>query len=185
MWMQIGQVVLFKKINNKILFLLRNFTYFMVCKDATNCTSRSSSEAEYRAWSTATCELQWLLYLLKDIHINYTKQPVLYCDSQSAIHIASNPVFHERTKNLEIDCHFVREKVQKGIVRLLPISTKEQLADFLTKALPPPKFNTFISKLGMINIYRAPAFGRLLKNETNEIEVRLLVDEAREHHSTQ
>jgi len=56
--------------------------------------SRSSSEAEYRALSVATCELQWILYLLKDINIKCVKQPVLYCDSQSAIHIASNPVFH-------------------------------------------------------------------------------------------
>ena len=60
--------------------------------------SRSSSEAEYRALSVATCELQWILYLLKDLNIKCVKQPVLYCDSQSAIHIASNPVFHEKKK---------------------------------------------------------------------------------------
>jgi len=115
--------------------------------------SRSSSEAEYRALSTRTCELRWLLYFLKDIQVTCVRQPVLYCDSQSAIHTASNPVFHERTKHLKIDCHLVREKVQKGILRLLPIPTEEQLADFLTKPLPPPKFNSFVSKLGMINIY--------------------------------
>jgi len=115
--------------------------------------SRSSSEAEYRALSTGTCELQWLLYFLKDLQVTCVRQPVLYCDSQSAIHTASNPVFHERTKHLKIDCHLVREKVQKGILRLLPIPTEEQLADFLTKPLPPPKFNSFVSKLGMINIY--------------------------------
>jgi hypothetical protein len=85
--------------------------------------SRSSSEAEYRALSSATCELQWIMYLLKDLNVTCAKLPALYCDSQSAIHIASNPVFHERTKHLEIDCHFVREKVQKGILKLMPIST--------------------------------------------------------------
>jgi len=115
--------------------------------------SRISSEAEYKALSTATCELQWLLYLLKDLNIKCSKQPALYCDSQSAIHIASNLVFHERTKHLEIDCHFVREKIQKRTLRLLPISTHEQLVDFLTKPLAPPKFSSFISRLGMINIY--------------------------------
>jgi hypothetical protein len=115
--------------------------------------SRSSSEAEYRALSSATCELQWVLYLLADLKIQLTKVPILYCDNQSAIHIASNPVFHERTKHLDIDCHLVREKVLKGVLKLLPVSTNNQLADFLTKALAPPKFHDFIHKLNMINIY--------------------------------
>lgn len=113
----------------------------------------------FTSLSVATCELQWILYLLNDLNVKCIKQPVLYCGSQSAIHKASNPVFHERTKHLEIDCH---------LVKLLPISTDEQLADFLTKALPPPKFNSFICKLGMINIYHALACGRLLKDNTKK-----------------
>ncbi|MCH84640.1 retrovirus-related Pol polyprotein from transposon TNT 1-94, partial [Trifolium medium] len=115
--------------------------------------SRSSSEAEYRALSTATCELIWLLFLMKDLNMHCSKPPVIYCDSQSAMHIAQNPVFHERTKHLEIDCHFVREKLQQGILRLLPISTDDQLADCLTKPLATPKFISFISKLGLLDIY--------------------------------
>lgn len=119
--------------------------------------SRSSSEAEYRALSTALCELQWILYILGDLKVTCHRPPVLYCDNQSAMHIVANPVFHERTKHLEIDCHFVREKVQNGVLRLLPISSKSQLADFFTKALHPGVFVPFLSKLGMTNLYHAPA----------------------------
>jgi len=124
--------------------------------------SRSSSEAEYRALASATCELQWILYLLHDLHITCSKLPVLYCDNQSALHIASNPIFHERTKHLEIDCHIVREKVQAGILKLLPVSSQDQLADFFTKSLLPRPFSILLSKLGLIDIYQPPSCGGLL-----------------------
>jgi len=74
--------------------------------------SRSSSEAEYRALAVATCEMQWLSYILNDLNVNVTKMAVLYCDNQATRHIALNPIFHERTKHIELDCHVVREKIQ-------------------------------------------------------------------------
>jgi hypothetical protein len=132
--------------------------------------ARSSSEAKYRSLASAVCELQWLLYLLNDLNVTCSRPPVLYCDSQSAIHIASNPVFHERTKHLEIDCHLIREKLQKGVLKLLPISTNEQLGDFLTKALSFPKFGYFIYKLNMINIYSDSTYGRVLNSSANQNE---------------
>jgi hypothetical protein len=102
-----------RSISGQCFFIGKSLVSWRTKKQLT--VSRSSSEAEYRALASASCEMQWLLYLMKDLQIQCTKKPVIYCDNLSAIHIAANPVFHERTKHLEIDCHIVREKVQAGI----------------------------------------------------------------------
>ncbi|GAU40777.1 hypothetical protein TSUD_26570 [Trifolium subterraneum] len=115
--------------------------------------SRSSSEAEYRALAQATCEGQWLLYLLKDFLIHHDSPILIYCDNKSAMHIAANPVFHERTKHIEIDCHVVRDKVQANVIHLLPVSSKEQIANIFTKSLHPGPFHMLQTKLGIIDMY--------------------------------
>jgi hypothetical protein len=143
-----------RSISGQCFFLGDSLISWMTKKKLT--VSRSSSEAEYRALGAATCELQWLLYLLKDLQVTCTRVPVLYCDNQSALHISANPVFHERTKHLEIDCHIVREKLAAGIMKLLPISSQNQLADFFTKSLLPQPFNSLLFKLGLVDIYKPP-----------------------------
>lgn len=115
--------------------------------------SKSTSEAEYRALASITCELQWLTYLLNELHIPFISPALLYYDSQSARHIATNPSFHERTKHIELDCHIVRQKLQANLFKLLPISSSDQLADTFTKALDPLPFNRLLSKLGLICIH--------------------------------
>lgn len=80
-------------------------------------------------------EFVWMIALFKDLGVDHTQPVLLYCDSLAVIHIAANPVYHERTKHIELDCHFVSEKIQDKVVKTFHVSTKHQLVDLLTK--PP------------------------------------------------
>ena len=83
--------------------------------------SRSSSEAEYMALATTTYKTQWLTFLFKYLNMPFASPALVYCDNQSAMYIAMNPIFHEQTKHIELDCHVAREKIKSGFIYLLPI----------------------------------------------------------------
>jgi len=113
--------------------------------------SRSSAEAEYRALATTSCEIQWLTYLLADFHIPHSQPALLYTDSKLASEIASNLVHHERTKHIQLDCHLIREKLQEGLLNIIHIPSRFQLADALTKPLGYHTLNPILGKMGMVN----------------------------------
>ena len=115
--------------------------------------SRSSAKAKYRAMAATSSELVWLTQLLHDFGLSPAPPTLLFCDNQAALHIASNPTFHERTKHIEIDCHFIRNKVTARLIKLMPIRTQHQLADLFTKSLPSTFFHSLLSKMAVKDIH--------------------------------
>ncbi|CAN6727335.1 unnamed protein product [Malus baccata var. baccata] len=109
--------------------------------------SRSSTEAEYRAMATTTAEVVWLQQLLQDLHLDISSPPSLHCDNVSAMALATNPVLHSKAKHIEVDCHFVRERVQQGVISLQFVASTTQFADIFTKGLCSPLFTTHCSNL--------------------------------------
>uniref|UniRef100_A0A2N9FRK8 Reverse transcriptase Ty1/copia-type domain-containing protein n=1 Tax=Fagus sylvatica TaxID=28930 RepID=A0A2N9FRK8_FAGSY len=105
------------------------------------------------AMAHTTCELTWLRTVLQEFGLLTQSPTPLYCDNQAAIHIASNPVFHERTKHIEVDCHFVRSKMESKDIITPFVPSRSQLADIFTKALPKNAIDSICSKLGVIDIY--------------------------------
>ena len=111
--------------------------------------SRSSAELEYRAIPIVTSEIVCLITLLKTFGLDHnpvyhdSRATSLYCDSRAALYIAANPVYHERTKHIEVDCHFIREKIQDGTLKTFHVPSRHQVADFFTKALDTNSFIIF------------------------------------------
>ena len=118
--------------------------------------ARSSAEVEYRTMALAVYELIWLKQLLKDLQFGEVIQMTLICDNQIVLYISSNPVFHERTKHIEVDCYFVQEKIISGDIKTEFVNSNDQLADIFTKYLRGPRIDYICNKLGTYSVY-APA----------------------------
>lgn len=119
--------------------------------------ARSSAEAEYRSMALTTCEITWLKALLKDLGLKSLPPAVLKCDNKAAIAIAANPVLHEKTKHVDIDCHFIRDHLKAGHIKTEHTSSADQVADILTKVLPVKLHNQHVAKLGTSSKSALPA----------------------------
>lgn len=102
--------------------------------------ARSSTESEYKSLSNTAAEIQWLKSVLRDLNLPLPVCPTLWCDNIGATYLSSNPVFHARTKHIEIDFHYVRDQVLQKKIQVAFVSTKDQLADALTKPLASARF---------------------------------------------
>uniref|UniRef100_A0A2N9EGZ0 Integrase catalytic domain-containing protein n=1 Tax=Fagus sylvatica TaxID=28930 RepID=A0A2N9EGZ0_FAGSY len=146
-WIAAKRVLRYLKgtLDHSLFFSKSSLTLHAFCDS--DLVARSSTEAKYHAMAITTADLYWVRMLLKDLHVPLSSPPVLWCDNAGALALASNPVFHARTKHIEIDYHFIREKVVNRDMSLRFISTGDQRADIFTKGLPTPRFQLLRDKL--------------------------------------
>ncbi|XP_021735713.1 uncharacterized protein LOC110702318 [Chenopodium quinoa] len=111
--------------------------------------AKSTAETEYRSMALTVCEVMWLKELLKDLGMSKLGTTSIFCDNQAALAIAANPVHHEKTKHVDIDCHFIREKFSDGIIAPTYVHNSQQLADMFTKILSVEQMNQLMTKLGV------------------------------------
>ncbi|GKA83866.1 ribonuclease H-like domain-containing protein, partial [Tanacetum coccineum] len=126
-------------------------TWSSKCQDMLSC---SSAEAEYRGVANAVAETSWIRNLLRELHTLLFTATLVYCDDVSAVYMSANPVQHQRTKHIEIDIHFARDKVATSHVRVLHVPSRFQYAYIFTKGLPYPLFADFRSSL---SVRKSPA----------------------------
>jgi hypothetical protein len=129
------------------IFQGSNLVSWSAHKQAT--VSRSSTEAEYKVVANATAEIMWIQTLLKEIGIQAPPAARLWCDNLGAKYLSSNPVFHARTKHIEVDYHFVRERVMKILLQIDFIPTGDQVADGFTKAISVRQLENFEHNLNL------------------------------------
>jgi hypothetical protein len=115
--------------------------------------ARSTAEAEFRSMVSGLCELMWLKILLSELRLFDGAPMCLYCDNQAAVNIVHNPVHHDRTKHIEIDRHFIKEKLNEGVLKITYVRSSDQLADILTKGVSVASFVNICSKMRLVDIF--------------------------------
>jgi hypothetical protein len=128
-----------------VVFLGRNLDSWSSKKQPI--VARSSTEAEYRSTAMVTSELIWLRSHLTELHVSFPSPHVLYCDNLGATFLTASLVFHARTKDIEIDFHFVRDQLASHELRIQFLCSADQLADIFTKSLSSARFLFLTSKL--------------------------------------
>ena len=116
--------------------------------------ARSSAEAEFRVVAHDICEVLWIKQLLEELKVASSLPMKVFCDNKAVIAIAHNLVLHDKTKHVEVDKHFIKEKLENGLIVMPYIPTVEQVVDILTKGLPKKQFDDLVSKLVMNDIFK-------------------------------
>lgn len=136
-----------KSVSGFVIFLGQNLISWKSKKQQS--ISLSSAEAEYRSLRRLCAELACLSRLFHDLRVDGITPIAVKCDNQAAVYIAKNPVFHERTKHIELDNHFARKKLLEGLITISHVPSYSQLADCLTKPLAGIHLSPLLDKLGM------------------------------------
>ncbi|XP_019150243.1 PREDICTED: uncharacterized protein LOC109147061 [Ipomoea nil] len=138
-----------KSTSGYAVFLGSNLVSWVSRKQRT--VARSSTEAEYKGLADVAAEVTWVMSLLRELGLNSGNPATLWCDNLGATYMCANPVFHARTKHVEIDYHFVRDKVSTGEFLVNFVSTKDQLADIFTKPLASARFSSLRENLNVVS----------------------------------
>jgi hypothetical protein len=120
------------------------------CSRKPNFVALSTTEAEYIALCVAVYEAVWIHKLLADLFEHDMDSTIIHCDNPSFLKLLENPVFHDKSKHIEIKYHYIRDMVQRKVVHVQYLSTHEQVAYGFTKPLTRTKFEYVHERLGMV-----------------------------------